>query len=266
MKKMIIILTFLLLFCYAEAQVPGSGYSCPSELLFKWFHETGKAHKFKLKLVLYNNSQNLNAITLRISKSEPIKWVLVDKERDAYFTVNGYGKNILAQLEGKTDDEREAEIEEYCDIYTHIINEKLCIVEVLKTSKCRFFPAGANIEIGEFAVDLSDCEDGLYYIWAENTQSDYCFSYTGGVEGICGWPGDSYLEIQLYKSGDLVSIWPWFPLDDYDGVDDVEKSKTITSVKYYNLAGVDSAEPQDGVSIKVTTYSDGTRSSEKIVR
>ncbi|MBR2146767.1 MAG: hypothetical protein IJ925_04985, partial [Muribaculaceae bacterium] len=42
--------------------------------------------------------------------------------------------------------------------------------------------------------------------------------------------------------------------------------KQVKSVRYYNLAGIESAEPQDGVSIKVTTYSDGTRSSEKIIK
>jgi hypothetical protein len=35
---------------------------------------------------------------------------------------------------------------------------------------------------------------------------------------------------------------------------------------YYNLAGVESAEPFKGVNIKVTTYCDGTRSSEKVLK
>ena len=32
------------------------------------------------------------------------------------------------------------------------------------------------------------------------------------------------------------------------------------------VAGVESAEPQPGISIKVTTWSDGSRTSEKVVR
>ena len=39
----------------------------------------------------------------------------------------------------------------------------------------------------------------------------------------------------------------------------------MQSVRYYNLNGVESTEPRQGVNIKVTTYSDGTRQSEKVV-
>ena len=46
----------------------------------------------------------------------------------------------------------------------------------------------------------------------------------------------------------------------------VAGDKQVKSVRYYNLTGVESAEPVKGVNIKVTTYSDGTRKSEKMVR
>ena len=42
--------------------------------------------------------------------------------------------------------------------------------------------------------------------------------------------------------------------------------KQVESVRYYNLAGAESAEPQPGLNIKVITYTDGTRSSEKIIK
>ncbi len=46
----------------------------------------------------------------------------------------------------------------------------------------------------------------------------------------------------------------------------VAGDKQVKSVRYYNLAGVESAQPVKGVNIRVTTYSDGTTKSEKIVR
>ena len=266
MKKIIILTAFTLSFCFAEAQGPGSGYPCPSALYFQYFHKVGKAKKFKLKLVLNNESQNLNGFYLSISKSDPsIHWVVVDEEKEAYFSVKGYGKNILARLDGKTDDECDAELEQYCDIISRITyDENLYIAEILKTLDCRFFPAGYAIEVGELAVDLSDCEDDdfCYTIGVNAEPLEYSFSYTGGVEGTCGWtPADGF-GIQLCKKGDYVAIWPY----DFDGVAEVEKPKAIASVKYFTLAGVESAEPQQGVSIKVTTYSDGSRKSEKILR
>ena len=42
--------------------------------------------------------------------------------------------------------------------------------------------------------------------------------------------------------------------------------KTVSSVKYVNLAGVESSKPFDGVNVVVTTYTDGTRSAAKVVK
>lgn len=42
--------------------------------------------------------------------------------------------------------------------------------------------------------------------------------------------------------------------------------KTINNVKYYNIAGMESNEPFDGVNIKVVTYNDGTTSTSKIMK
>jgi hypothetical protein len=42
--------------------------------------------------------------------------------------------------------------------------------------------------------------------------------------------------------------------------------KTVKSVLYYNIAGMESEVPFDGVNIKVTTYSDGTNSTCKVIK
>ncbi|MBQ6166852.1 MAG: hypothetical protein IJK41_05410 [Muribaculaceae bacterium] len=46
----------------------------------------------------------------------------------------------------------------------------------------------------------------------------------------------------------------------------VPTSKDIVNVRYYNLMGVGSDQPFDGLNIVVTTYSDGSRTSKKILR
>ena len=42
--------------------------------------------------------------------------------------------------------------------------------------------------------------------------------------------------------------------------------KTIKSVRYYNIAGMESEVPFDGVNIKVTTYNDGTNTTCKVIK
>lgn len=56
------------------------------------------------------------------------------------------------------------------------------------------------------------------------------------------------------------------PLDGATAVDANLADKTVAGVKYVNLAGMTSDEAFKGVNIMVTTYSDGTVSSTKVVR
>lgn len=50
------------------------------------------------------------------------------------------------------------------------------------------------------------------------------------------------------------------------GVQDVDATKVVTAVKYYNMQGVEASEPFDGVNIVVKTYNDGSKTNEKLVK
>ena len=49
------------------------------------------------------------------------------------------------------------------------------------------------------------------------------------------------------------------------GVDELNATKQIANVRYYNMAGQEMAQP-NGMTIKVTTYTDGTRTAAKIIK
>lgn len=50
------------------------------------------------------------------------------------------------------------------------------------------------------------------------------------------------------------------------GVNDVNCAKEVKGVSYFNMMGVESAQPFEGVNIMVTTYTDGTQSAAKVLR
>lgn len=50
------------------------------------------------------------------------------------------------------------------------------------------------------------------------------------------------------------------------GVNDVNSAKEVKGVSFFNMMGVESAQPFDGVNIMVTTYTDGTQSATKLLR
>lgn len=49
------------------------------------------------------------------------------------------------------------------------------------------------------------------------------------------------------------------------GVDELNATKQIANVRYYNMAGQEMAQPS-GMTIKLTTYTDGTRTAAKIIK
>lgn len=54
-------------------------------------------------------------------------------------------------------------------------------------------------------------------------------------------------------------------VDTPTALNEMTTGKTIASVKYFNMAGQQIVEPSTGVTLVVTTYSDGTRTTDKVV-
>ena len=74
----------------------------------------------------------------------------------------------------------------------------------------------------------------------------------------------------IYENGELVYKGCLYDeaqlLKNPMSITTVAGDKQVKSVRYYNLAGVESAQPVKGVNIKVTTYTDGTTKSEKVIK
>ena len=71
--------------------------------------------------------------------------------------------------------------------------------------------------------------------------------------------------LRANKSNDYI-VYPLNLSDDVvTGINNVT-GKAVAGVKYYNLAGMESDRPFEGVNIIVTTYTDGSRSSAKVLK
>jgi len=49
-------------------------------------------------------------------------------------------------------------------------------------------------------------------------------------------------------------------------VKQVNSDKSVQSVSFYNVMGIESRTPHQGINIVVTRYSDGTHSVAKLIR
>ena len=69
----------------------------------------------------------------------------------------------------------------------------------------------------------------------------------------------------------LSTSYAVYPLDmsvrgNVTAVTDILGGKVVESVRYYNIMGVESAEPFEGVNIVVTRYTDGSVSTVKVLK
>ena len=98
---------------------------------------------------------------------------------------------------------------------------------------------------------IEPAEDGNYY------SLDHTKEYVLVVDGEAG---------QLINFDDIYTDIDVFVQKEASAVNEINTGKTVAGVAYYNLAGQKSAQPVDGVNIVVTTYTDGTRTTAKVIK
>ena len=98
--------------------------------------------------------------------------------------------------------------------------------------------------------------DGVWSDWAEYEET-LTFTQTG-IYSI-----EAYAVANGKLPSDVVSTD--FALDSATGISEINGGKTVTTVRYYNAIGQQVQQPQ-GLTIQVTTYSDGTTSAVKVLK
>jgi len=98
-----------------------------------------------------------------------------------------------------------------------------------------------------------DFRDYLVYFYRTNEGDNPLFTENIGIQAIYTVDGEAH-------ASDIVWLY-----ESHVGVDELNAGKTVANVRYFNVAGQEMAQPA-GMTIKVTTYTDGTTSAVKVVK
>ena len=104
--------------------------------------------------------------------------------------------------------------------------------------------------------DGYDITDHMIYIYGTNNSDWPLFTWRIGIQVY-------YTDHGVKTASDIVYL-EVFP-NPSTAISEVSVIKSVANVRYYNMAGQEMAQPQ-GMVIKVTTYTDGTTSSAKVVK
>jgi len=206
----------------------------------------------KILVNVENSRDNLNTIQQGIVPQEGVTFVKSGTGmKKAYFF--GNGAYILAMYPDVTDDDRNTYLTDFADVMSNVNNGNLIIVTGLKTQDCYVYPAYDG-NLGYFTVDVSAMPDGDIQIGT--LSADPNLSTYGTADAQSNAVEET--PIMIHKDGNNIS-----PVT---GISVVDAVKNVTSVKYYNLQGIESATPFDGVNIMVKTFEDGTKATSKVVK
>jgi hypothetical protein len=127
-----------------------------------------------------------------------------------------------------------------------------------------------NLYYNAYTVTLNETEPSdIYYRVGVMVDGEYVYGdwmlYTGELN--FDDEGTYMIEAYAVADGKLESdhIWDGFTVSKMVDVEELMAGKTVAGVRYFNLAGQEMAQPA-GLTIQVTTYTDGTTSAVKVVK
>ena len=138
------------------------------------------------------------------------------------------------------------------------------------SSKENYVYEDANLQYNAYTVTLIETEPSdIYYRVGILVDGDYVYGdwmlYTGEMNFT--EEGTYMIEAYAIAPGKLESehIWDGFTVSKVVDVEELFAGKTVASVRYYNLAGQE-MQQANGLTIMVTTFTDGTTSAVKVVK
>ncbi len=131
----------------------------------------------------------------------------------------------------------------------------------------KFYVPAKEGSVNHYGFEGAVAIDDTYQVIPTGLEEDKFYSFDAIVLGIDDKAAD---KVAANDNSEVSTLYKVAPLNltnkTVTGVDEVVTAKAVVSVTYYNLAGVASAKPFEGVSIVVTRYADGSTKATKELR
>ena len=111
----------------------------------------------------------------------------------------------------------------------------------------------------ELYSNAVDFHDYYCYMYRTNENDNPLFVRDADHKGNIGI--QVFYTVNGERNGSDI-VWLY---EDHVGVNELNAGKTVANVRYFNVAGQEMAQPE-GMTIMVTTYTDGTSSAVKVVK
>jgi hypothetical protein len=127
-----------------------------------------------------------------------------------------------------------------------------------------------NLKYNAYTVTLIETEPStIYYRVGILVDGEYVYGEWMEYTGEMNFTEEGTYMIEAYAVAENKTesdhIWDGFTVSKVVDVEELMAGKTVAGVRYFNLAGQE-MQQANGLTIMVTTYTDGTTSAVKVVK
>mgnify|MGYP002621156755 CR=1 FL=1 len=237
-----------------------------TEYTFDLRSRAGEEGYFAIRHYNVSDMFMLNIDDVTLSYGEPNEWIVVEGVTNPY-TIEGLNPetNYEVEVQGVNEEGVASGWTQAVPFTT--LAEEVPPVEPTEKTGAPTFQGHTEDGIHAYFVEIFPTEPSVIYyrvIYPDGTESEWA-----EYEGILSFTGDGKYRVEAYAvaDGKLPSeeIAYEFVVAPVTSIEEMTSGKQVAGVSYYNALGQEMTEAK-GLTIVVTTYTDGTTSTVKVVR
>ncbi len=208
----------------------------------------------------------IDDVTYSIPGNEPGEWIVVEGIEGNEYTIEGLEDGVTYEVQvqavgvdGRTTDWTPS------TLFTYEAGE---VPQPTEKTGAPVFNGYTTDGIHAYFIEIQESEPSTIYFRVQYGQ-DGEFTEWAEYEDILSFTQDGWYRIEAYAvaQGKLPSdpIAYEFIVNPATGLSEMTGSKTVAGVRYFNAMGQEMQEA-NGLTIVVTTYTDGTTSTAKVMK
>jgi hypothetical protein len=213
----------------------------------------------------------LNIDNVMIGNPAP-EWIYVNDIAELNYLIEGLEENTAYEVQVQATNGQKTSNWTESVIFTTLQggSEPTEKTDAPSSQKANYVYNDGNLYYNAYTVTLVETEPSdIYYRVGVMIDGEYVYGdwmlYTGDLN--FDDEGTYMIEAYAIADGKLESdhIWDGFTVSKMVDVEELMAGKTVANVRYFNVTGQEMAQPA-GLTIQVTTYTDGTTSAVKVMK
>ena len=209
---------------------------------------------------------HIDNVAYTIPGNEPAEWIVVEGIEGNEYTIEGLEDGVTYEVQVQAVNEA-GQVTDWTEstLFTYEAGE---VPQPTEKTGAPVFNGYTTDGIHAYFIEIQESEPSTIYFRVQYGQ-DGEFTEWAEYEDILSFTQDGWYRIEAYAvaDGKLPSdpIAYEFIVNPATGLSEMTGSKTVAGVRYFNAMGQEMQEA-NGLTIVVTTYTDGTTSTAKVMK